>query len=246
MSSQKVAEAFVSLVDTLDETVDPSVLMHRLVTHSVTFTDAESAVLLMASARGGLRPMAMSNDGESLAAVAQHGALDGPCPECRLTGRPVRAPDLSPDAERWPDFVPVALRAGFRSAHAQPVRVHRQTIGVLLLLREAAGPLDDDGLSLVEAFTDATAVALMQWRAAPVRDHDIMTRTQSLISAKATLETAKGMLSAHAGLTPAEAGEMLANYARERRLGPGSVARALVSRTLAPEAVTEIQAPGTL
>ncbi|MFH9241670.1 hypothetical protein ACH4KO_09930 [Streptomyces anulatus] len=92
MSSQKVAEAFVSLVDTLDETVDPSVLMHRLVSHSVTFTDAESAVLLMVSARGGLRPMAMSDDGEDLTAVVRHGALDGPCPECWLTGRPAPSP----------------------------------------------------------------------------------------------------------------------------------------------------------
>ncbi|MFI0933955.1 GAF and ANTAR domain-containing protein [Streptomyces sp. NPDC021019] len=243
MSSQKVAEAFVSLVDTLDETVDPSVLMHRLVSHSVTFTDAESAVLLMVSARGGLRPMAVSNDGEGLVAVAQRSALEGPCPECRLTGRPVRAHDLSPYAERWPDFVPLTLRAGFCSVYAQPVRVHRQTIGVLMLLREAAGPWDGDGLSLVEAFTNATAVALMQWRADPVRDHDIMTRTQSMISAKATLETAKGMLAAHAGLTAAEAGEVLGRYAREQRLGPGAVARALVGGTLAPDAVITGRAP---
>ncbi|MFH9241669.1 ANTAR domain-containing protein [Streptomyces anulatus] len=121
--------------------------------------------------------------------------------------------------------------------------MHRQTIGVLMLLREAAGPLDGDALSLVEAFTNATAVALMQWRADPVRDHDIMTRTQSLISAKATLGTAKGMLAAYAGRSATEAGELLARYARERRLGPGAVARALVSRTLTPDEVTTGPAP---
>jgi AmiR/NasT family two-component response regulator len=98
-------------------------------------------------------------------------------------------------------------------------------------------------LSLVEAFTNATAVALMQWRADPVRDHDIMTRTQSLISAKATLETAKGMLAAHADLSATEADKVLARYARQRRLGPGAVARALVSRTLTPDEVTADPAP---
>lgn len=66
---------------------------------------------------------------------------------------------------------------------------------------------------------------------------DIVTRTQSLISAKATLETAKGMLAAHAGLGVAEADEVLAGYARDQGLRIGTVARARVSRTLRPETV---------
>jgi len=237
MSSQKVAQAFVSLVDTLDETVDSSVLMDRLVSHSVAFTDADAAGLLMVSARGGLRPMAVSDDSEELLAVVQQQASEGPATESWLTGEEVRVRDLVAHAQEWPGFTASARRAGFRSAHAQPLRVRHQTVGVLVLLRRAVGPLDEGGLYLAGAFADVTAVALMQWRPEPLRAHDIVTRTQSLISAKATLETAKGMLAAHAGLGVAEADEVLAGYARDQGLRIGTVARALVSRTLRPETV---------
>lgn len=140
MISQKVAQAFVSLVDTLDETVDSSVLMDRLVSHSVTFTDADAAGLLMVSARGGLRPMAVSDDGEELLAVVQQQTSEGPATESWLTGGEARVRDLVAHAQEWPGFTVSARRAGFRSAHAQPLRVRHQTVGVLVLLRRAVGP----------------------------------------------------------------------------------------------------------
>jgi hypothetical protein len=242
MTSQKVAEAFVSLVDTLDDTVDPAVLMNRLVSHCVTFTDAGAAGLMMVAARGVLRPMAVSDDRAELLDAVQCQTSEGPCAESWMTGAPVQADDLTAEAERWPDFVPRARRAGFRSAYAHPLRVHRQTIGVLVLLGGSAGPAGGAGLHLAKAFADVTAVALMQWRPEPVRAHDLVTRTQSLISAKATLETAKGMLAAHAGLTPVRAAEALTEYAREHGLRLGTVARGLVGRTLDPGEVTGLGA----
>ncbi|WP_207565464.1 GAF and ANTAR domain-containing protein [Streptomyces sp. CA-256286] len=237
MSSQKVAQAFVSLVDTLDDTIDSSVLMNRLVSHSVTFTDADAAGLLMVSARGGLRPMAVSDESDELLAVVQQQTSEGPATESWLTGEPVRVLDLMSYAQEWPGLTAANRRAGFRSACAHPLRVRHQTVGVLVLLRKDAEPFDEDGLYLAGAFADVTAVALMQWRSEPLRAHDIVTRTQSLISAKAALETAKGMLAAHADLSVAEAGEALTGYARDHGLRLGTVARELVSRTLRPETV---------
>ncbi|MER6772534.1 GAF and ANTAR domain-containing protein [Streptomyces bacillaris] len=240
MSSRKVAQAFVSLVDTLDATADPTVLMNRLVDHCVAFTDADAAGLLMVSARGGLRPMAVADDDGEAQAVVRQQAFEGPGMRSWLTGEPV--PALEPSRE-WPDFAASARRAGFRSAYALPLRVSRRTIGVLVLLARAEGPMGDEGLCLAGAFADVTATALMQWRPEPVRAHDLVTRTQSLISAKATLETAKGMLAAESGLTAAQAGEVLAAYARRRGQRLGTVARSLVDRTLAPGTVTAAEVP---
>ncbi|MFH8755829.1 hypothetical protein [Streptomyces atroolivaceus] len=79
--------------------------------------------------------------------------------------------------------------------------------------------------------------ALMQWRAQPLPAHDIVTRTQSVISARATLGTARGMPAAHARLTGAQAMAALAGYAREQGLRSGAVARSLASRVVTPEEV---------
>ncbi|MFH9613533.1 GAF domain-containing protein [Streptomyces pratensis] len=243
MSTQQVARAFVSLADTFDDTVDPAVLMQRLVAHCVTFTDSDAAGLLMVAARGELRPVAVSDDRDDLLETMRRQAVAGPCVECWLTGLPVQVDDLTSYAGAQPEVVRSALQAGHHAMHAHPVQVGHQTIGVLVLLRADAGPFDADGLHLAAAFAEVTAVALMQWRAQPLLAHDIVTRTQSVISARATLETAKGMLAAHARLTRAQATAVLAGYAREQGLRPGTVAHRLLSRTLPLDEVTGTEAP---
>jgi hypothetical protein len=238
---QHVAEAFVSLADTFGSGVDPLVLVDRLVGHCVRLTGADAAGIMMVTARGSLRTMAVSDDRADLLEIFQLQTGEGPCVECLRQAQPVNAGDLAAHGDRWPGFVPPARAAGFHGAYALPVRVNEQTIGVLNLLCEAPGALTEDDLLLAGALADVTAIALMHWDVEPVRPQDVLTLVQAVISAKATLETAKGMLAAHGLLTPAEAGAALRAYSRRQGRRPSETAQELVHRALDPAAVVAFQ-----
>ncbi|WP_405590721.1 GAF domain-containing protein [Streptomyces sp. NBC_01190] len=234
---QRVAEAFSDVADTFDDRVDPLVLADRLVGHCARLTDADTAGLTLISARGRLRTVAVGDGrAENLEAIqAQIG--QGPGADSWRTGEIVRAPWLPVQAARWPHFTEVAEGLGILGAYALPVTVGRAPVGVLTLLVTGADGLPEGDLSLASSLAGVTAGAMLRWRAEPPRPSDILTRVQSVISSKASLETALGMLAAAGGLTIPEAAKALETYGRRGGLGPVVVARQLLQRRLAPEAV---------
>ena len=108
----------------------------------------------------------------------------------------------------------------------------------------AGDPLGDDDLVLAQALADVAATAMTVWRSTPVRFQDILTRVQSVISAKAALETAEGMVAAAGGLGVLEAARVLQAYGRRSGRGPVETAYALVGRVLDPHEVVAAVALG--
>ena len=140
----------------------------------------------------------------------------------------MRAPEVGALAGRWPRFTALAAAAGFQGAYAVPVRVREQPVGALNLLVGGPGGLSAGDLELASALAGVTAGAMMRWRSDPVRPSDILTRVQSVISAKASVETALGMLAAGGGLTIAEAERALREFGRRRGVRPVAVAQGLL------------------
>jgi hypothetical protein len=236
---QQIARAFVGLADSVAETVDPTVLFERLAADCVALTGAQAVAVLMAGARGRLRTMAVSDDRPELLKLVQFQAEEGPGAEAWRTGSPLDAPDLTARQERWPGFAPRAVSAGFRAAHALPLRVRRQTVGALTLLVTAAGGLPPDDLALAQAFADVTVVSVVRWHSDGDRPQDVLTQVQSAISSKAAVETAKGMLAAAGDLTVESAARLLRDYCELDRSRPADIAQALIRRTLSPERVIQ-------
>jgi hypothetical protein len=131
--------------------------------------------------------------------------------------------------------------SGFGSLQAIPVRLQDRPLGVLTLLRRPSGRLPSDDLHLAQALADSAALALMHWSNDPVRADDVITRVQSAIASKATLEIAKGMVAQYAGITVGEAARLLTAYASGRRIRLTETVRALVDREMDPAAVVEAQ-----
>ncbi|WP_433544373.1 GAF domain-containing protein (plasmid) [Streptomyces sp. CA-294286] len=234
---QHIAQAFVSLADSLAHDVDPTVLLDRLAAHCVALTGADAAGIMMVDARGSLRTMAVSDDRAALLELLQAQSGEGPCIDVWREQHRLDAPDLAGRESQWPNFVPRARALGFHGAHGLPLRVNGHGVGALNLLCERPGTLTDSELGLMQAFADVTAVAVVRWEADPSRPRDVLTRVQAAVSAKAAVETAKGLLAAAADISVQEADAALHHYSRVHDLRPSETARLLIRRTLHPREV---------
>ncbi|MFD5538841.1 GAF domain-containing protein [Streptomyces sp. NPDC127079] len=125
---QQLAEALVGLADSFADDVDPVVLLDRLAGNCAETTGADAVGVMMAPLRGGLRTMAVTDERAALLELFQLQTEEGPCIDAYRQGERVNAPDLAASDGRWPQVTPFAREAGFRSAHAVPLRVHHQTM----------------------------------------------------------------------------------------------------------------------
>ena len=108
-------------------------------------TGASSAGLLLADQNDTLQFMAASSEGARHLELFQLQHSEGPCLDCFRTHEPVIDPDLSQEAQRWPDFAPRAIEAGVISVHAFPMRLRDQVIGALNVFGDEALPLGPTG-----------------------------------------------------------------------------------------------------
>ncbi|MER6212395.1 GAF domain-containing protein [Streptomyces sp. NPDC001642] len=240
---RQLAQVFVALSDTYASEFDPLSLFHRLVHSCQDLLDVDAAAVMIADARGDLKTMATTDEDAAFAELLQMQSGRGPCMDSYRTAAAVSVPDMAAEYERWPTLVTAVREAGYESLQAVPVRLHERPLGALTLLRRRRGDLAEDDLHIAQALADSAALALMHWSTEPTRVDDIVTRVQSVIAAKATLEIAKGMVAQYTDTSIAEASRLLNAYVRERRVRLTETAYALVTRALTPDAVTD-RGPG--
>ncbi|MFE9880261.1 GAF domain-containing protein [Streptomyces sp. NPDC005784] len=236
---QQITEAFVGLTDIVADDADPTVLLHRLVGHCVTLTGVDAAGVMLSTARGGLRPIAVTDDRAAMIELFQVQTGHGPCIDSWRTAQAISAPDLSVLTDRWPAFVQLARTAGYVGTYAFPLRIRHQVVGALNLLTGTTGALSEQDTALLQALADVAAIAVVQWTVEPLRPADIVTRVQATVSAKAATDTAVGMLAAAGSLTVQEAARTLRRYSGIRHQRSTEVAQALIRRELSPETVLE-------
>jgi GAF domain-containing protein len=228
---RSVTRAFVSIANSLAEGHDLAELYLTLTTDCAHILGVSSAGLLLADRQGVLQVVAASSertfDLEMFALVGGQ----GPCLDCYRTGTAVSVADLTAARSRWPQFVPVAVAAGFRSVHAVPMRLHDTTLGVLGLFGTRVGALGEEDLSLARALADVASVALVTGWAA--QDKSVMAdQLQAALESRIVLEQAKGVIAQVGNLAMDQAFAVLRRYSCDQRLRISDLAAALVSRQL--------------
>ncbi|MDQ1641153.1 MAG: hypothetical protein QOJ90_504 [Actinomycetota bacterium] len=231
---REVTEAFVALASSLANGYDVVDLLNSLTADCARLLDVASAGLLLADSGGVLHVMAASSEGTRQLEVVQLQRAEGPCLDCYRTGQAVSVEDLAQAADRWPQFVPAALDAGFVSVHALPMRLRDNVLGALGLFGTIAGPLKPEDLALGQALADVASVALVQDKAATDRTA-VNAQLQTALTSRVVLEQAKGILAQRGRLDMSEAFAVLRGYARDHNLRLTDVAQAVVSRALAPQ-----------
>jgi transcriptional regulator with GAF, ATPase, and Fis domain len=231
---QLLAATFVEMADTLVADFDVAEFLHVLATRCTELVGASAAGIMLADHQGKLRLIAASSERSRLLELFELEANEGPCVACYRGGEPATAADLRTPDERWPNFGRQALEAGFSAAHAQPLRLRDQIIGVLNLFYEAPGRPDPEDAQVSQALADVATIGLLQERA--VRHHGLLVeQLQTALNSRVVIEQAKGMLAERLDLNMDDAFSRLRAFARAHNMLLSNAAYGVVRGTITPE-----------
>ncbi|GAA4491184.1 GAF and ANTAR domain-containing protein [Microbacterium panaciterrae] len=233
---RRLNAAFVRVADTLTDDYDVVDLLHTLVTECTEIVDVQAGGLLLLDAQGELQVMASTTESAELVEVLQLAAGVGPCLDCFATGEQVSVLDLGA-TDRWPAFSAEALRRGFRSVHAIPLRLRGDTIGTMNLFGASIGALSDRDASAAQALADVATIGILQQRVS-AQAQVVAEQLQRALDSRVLIEQAKGAIAQGAGISMDESFAVLRRYARARNLTLHALAEAISNRALPTSALT--------
>jgi GAF domain-containing protein len=228
VSTERLAELFVEVADTLVDEFDLVDFLHDLTDHATDITGATAVGLMLADHGGHLHYMASSSESARQLELMQLQYDEGPCLDCYTSRMPVVIDDLSHEVDRWPTFTPIALDVGIGSVHAFPMRLRRRALGALNVFGDAASPLDPDDAKIVQAMADIATIAILQERA--VSSAELQTeQLQSALNTRIVIEQAKGMVARQHGCGVDEAFKLIRSQARRNQLRLADLAQSIVN-----------------
>lgn len=231
---QVLAATFVALADTLVDDFDIVDLLEQLVAKCLELLGVTAAGLLLLDQHGHLVVVASSSEEARLLEIFQIQNNEGPCLECVRTGLAVTSERLEAARDRWPQFVPAATRAGYRSVAAVPMRLRTQIIGALNLFSEGEGAIGDQDKSLARALADVATIGILQQRS--VHQGRVLTdQLQHALNSRVVVEQAKGILAERHNLSVTDAYERLRRHARDHNLKVSELAGRLVQGESLPD-----------
>src|SRR5216683_3199375 len=228
-----VVRSLVEMADTLVDDYDVVDLLTGLTDRCVSLLAVSAAGVMLAAPSGGLSLVASSSEAMRLLELFELQAQEGPCQDAFRSGERVGQADLRAGSGRWPLFSTHAVRAGFRSVVALPLRLRDVTLGALNLLSATRTPIEEADLIVARAFADLAALSILQHRASTEAQR-LNEQLSAALTSRVVIEQAKGVISERAGIDLAEAFTRLRAHSRNTNQRLTDVARAAVDGTLEP------------
>ncbi|MEU4206151.1 ANTAR domain-containing protein [Streptomyces sp. NPDC039022] len=229
----QITQTFVELSDTFVKGFDVVDFLHQLTVRCRQVLAITDAAVLLAYPGERLHSPAPCDPSPAFqqtlyAALVQSPALDA------YHTRTAQVPARQTDARtRWPDFTTHARNAGYRYACAVPMRLRKDTLGSLLLLRTAARPLPAADVALAQAFADAATIGLLH--AHTLHHHEtVNTQLHTALHSRIVIEQAKGILAARRNTTLNHAFNAIRHHARTHQVLLTTVARNVIDHGLLP------------
>jgi GAF domain-containing protein len=226
-----LARTFVELADTLVDEFDVVELLTTLADRCVAVLDVSAAGLMLVAPEGELRVVASSSEAMRLVELFELQSQEGPCLDCYRTHQPVLNQHLGTVPDRWPHFEPVALRAGFRSVHALPMRLRGNVIGALNLFRAEPGDMEESNVLTGQALADVATITILQHRAV-LESQLVNAQLSEALHSRVVIEQAKGVLAERTGVTVEGAFTRMRNHARNHNHKLVDVAQGVIDGTI--------------
>ncbi len=227
---ERVTRVLVELADTLVVGFDVIDFLHTLVERSVELLAADAAGLMLANQRGHLEVVAATSEDAWFLELFELQASQGPCMDCFTSGEALVNVDVAQMRARWPRFAEGAAVAGYRSAHALPLRLRGSVLGAMNLFTTTEIPLSVDDVSLGQGMADVATIGLLQQRRA-VEQEVLTEQLQTALNTRIMLEQAKGMLAERANVTLGQAFVMMRDLAHRSGRSLTEVAESLLGET---------------
>ncbi|WP_405137336.1 ANTAR domain-containing protein [Nocardia sp. NBC_01388] len=225
---QRLADAFVSLAETLRDDYDIPALLTTLADCSVEVLGVGAASVILDEKSGA--PVSGASDPEVAQLETEASAWrEGPGYDCRRTGAPVAEAVLDGPIprQRWRRYVPRAHTLGYTRVAAVPLRTRESPVGALVLYRDGPEPLDPAALILGQSLADAAAITLLRERELN-ESRTLSAQLEQALSSRVVIEQAKGIVSTRMALTMDESFAVLRRYARNHQLLLSTLAQDVV------------------
>lgn len=226
-----LAHTLVEVAETVVGEFDVAEMLTMLTNRYVDLLDVTTAGFMLVAPEGDLRLVASSSEAMRVVELFELQAQEGPCVDCYHTGEPLLNQHLSRAKNRWANFAPVALKAGFRSVHALPLRLHGATVGAVNLFRVDEQSIDPAEVLAAQALADMATIAIVQSRAT-AESQEMNEQLSYALKSRVLIEQAKGMLAQSGRLDMEDAFAKLRAYARNHNLQLIEVSRNVIDRDL--------------
>ena len=238
-----LARTMVELADNLVDDFDIVDVLTLLADRCVEVLDASTAGIMLGGPDRQLQLMTSSNEAMRVVELFELQSAEGPCWDCFYTGRPVVNHDLTTAHERWPNFAPVAVAAGFLGSDAIPMRLRGNVIGALNLFRTERGSLSDDDVTVAQALADVATIAILQNRTS-VMATEVNAQLSAALTSRIVIEQAKGIIAERRRVSIDAAFAALRRHARDHNLRLAELAKATVDGEFDPAAFDDPPARG--
>ena len=222
--------SIAEMADTLVEDYDVVDVLTGLADRCVSLLGVTAAGVMLASPAGSLGLVASSSETMRLLELFELQAQEGPCLDAFRTGERVEHQDLESESGRWPAFSAAAVREGFQSVSALPLRFRDVTLGALNLFSVTQDPMSEADVMVTRAFADLATLSIVQHRASA--EAGMNEQLSAALTSRVVIEQAKGVVAARADVDLGEAFSRLRAYARDNNLRLTDVAQAAVAGTL--------------
>ncbi|PPK66826.1 GAF and ANTAR domain-containing protein [Actinokineospora auranticolor] len=226
VSRARLADVLIDLSDTLAPDFRLSGYLRSLAAHCARFAGADAVGVVLAEGDGSLRALDARPGERVFADLFDLQCAQGPAVLCCAT-----SVDVAGAVDAWAGFGVAAEEAGFRYAHAVPMRLRGVATGAVVLYRVADEPFDEEEIAAVRALAHMAAVGIGTERA--VRQRQVLAdQLQSALDSRVVIEQAKGVLAERKGIRLTESFQELRRLARNHNLKIGQVAEEVVRSAL--------------
>lgn len=152
----------------------------------------------------------------------------GPCLAATVGGETVMIADMTRE-DRWPAYVPEAVRRGAHSSVSVGLPVQQAVNGALNVYATVPKAFDEDALELAHTFASYAAVALANAHLY-ASTAALAAQMQEAMTSRAVIEQAKGIIVAQRGCSVDEAFDILVRASQSSNRKLREIAEALVQK----------------